>query len=111
VLKTLVQRQEIGLLFSNDGKPVEYRTIQHYYNLAFKRAGLPYTATHVLRHGWTREVYNQTPDLAVAKELLGDTSDEAAKVYAIRRAGALTRVSDLMWNEHEVGRKWSQIKE
>jgi hypothetical protein len=65
----------------------------------------------VLRHGWTREVYNQTPDLAVAKELLGDTSDEAAKVYAIRRAGALTRVSDLMWNEHEAGRKWSQMKE
>jgi hypothetical protein len=41
VLKTLVQRQEIGLLFSIDGKPVEYRTIQHYYILHLNGRDFP----------------------------------------------------------------------
>lgn len=98
-----------GLLFSIDGNPIEYRTIQHYYDKAFKQARLPYRATHVLRHGWTREVFNATPDLNVAKELLGDSSDEAAKVYAQRRAGSLTRVTNAMWDANEEAcRKQSQ---
>ncbi|MGK5089413.1 hypothetical protein WDW86_17825 [Bdellovibrionota bacterium FG-2] len=47
--------------------------------------------------------------MAVAKELLGDSSDDAAKVYAVRRAGAVTQVATLMWATHEkTGRKWSQ---
>lgn len=59
-LEKCVRRDEKGLLFMIDGAPIEYRTIQHYYNLAFRRAGLPYRSTHVLRHGWTREVFNKT---------------------------------------------------
>ncbi len=38
----------IGLVFNNDGKLFEYRTIQAAYNTAFKRAGLPYTSTHFM---------------------------------------------------------------
>ena len=95
----------IGLIFHLEGEPIPYRTVQHYYDLAFERAGLPYSATHVLRHGWTREVYNANPDMDVAKQLLGDKSDEAAKVYAIRRASALTAVADKQWELAAIGRK------
>jgi hypothetical protein len=56
-----------------------------------------------LRHGWTREVFNQNPELDIAKQLLGDSSDEAARVYAKRRAGALTGVSMKLWNSHPQG--------
>lgn len=97
-----------GLIFHIDEKPIPYRTIQHYYDQAFKRAGLPYKGTHVLRHGWTREVYNANPDMDVAKQLLGDKSDEAAKVYAIRRASALTEVAQRQWAQAEVVRNCSQ---
>jgi integrase len=94
-----------GLIFQVLGKPIEYRTIQYYYDKAFRDAGLPYTATHVLRHGWTREVYNQNPDFDAAKELLGDSSDAAAKVYAKRRAGAITGISNGMWAKESSRKK------
>lgn len=98
-LAPLISGTERGLIFQIDGKPVEYRTIQYFYDKAFRNAGLPYTSTHVLRHGWTREIYNRNPDLDTAKQLLGDTSDDAARVYARRRAGAITGVADRMWNQ------------
>lgn len=110
VLSNYLVERTRGLLFSIKEKPIEYRTIQHYYDLAFKRAGLPYRGTHVLRHGWTMELFNKTTDLTVAKELLGDTSDDAARVYAVRRAGSLTRVSDSIWEHYEVGCNWLQSK-
>jgi integrase len=99
-LAPLVVGNQKGLIFQINGKPVGYRTIQYFYDKAFLAAGLPYTATHVLRHGWTREVFNRNPELDIAKQLLGDTSDEAARVYAKRRAGAITNVSQKMWSEH-----------
>ena len=102
-LSPLVSGKERGLIFQIEGKPIGYRTIQYFYDKAFKAAGLPYTATHVLRHGWTREVFNNNPDLDIAKQLLGDTSDEAARVYAKRRAGAITSVSSKLWSEHPQG--------
>jgi hypothetical protein len=97
VLGPLVSGKERGLIFQIDGKPLEYRTIQYFYDKAFRKAGLPYTATHVLRHGWTREIYNRNPDLDTAKQLLGDTSDDAARVYAKRWAGAITGVAQKIW--------------
>jgi integrase len=98
-----------GLVFQLDGQPLEYRTIQHYYDRAFRAAKLPYRGTHVLRHGWTREVHNLFPDMEIAKQLLGDKSDQAARVYAVRRAQALTAVAEQFWRG-EVVRNCSQME-
>jgi len=38
-----------------------------------------------------------------AKQLLGDTSDEAARVYAVRQAGAITGIAQKMWSEQDQG--------
>ena len=41
-----------GFLFHKEGKPLDYRKIQHQYNKALKRAGLldKYSSTHIMRH-------------------------------------------------------------
>jgi integrase len=103
--------QKSGLIFAIDGVPLEYRQIQHAYDYAFKRAGLPYTGTHVLRHGGCRNLYNENGDLSVAQQLLGDKSEQATKVYARRKASALTEVAEAHWQEKvangvEGGCKW-----
>jgi integrase len=102
-----------GLLFELDGKHLEYRQVQHAYDLAFRRAKLPYTGTHVLRHGGCRNLYNESGDLSVAAQLLGDKSEQATKVYARRKASALTEVAETHWQEktvngHESGCNWLQ---
>ena len=45
-------------VFHLDGKPLKYRTIQHHYNVALKRAGLgdKYSSTHILRHSMANMV-------------------------------------------------------
>ncbi len=86
-----------GLIFESGGRHFEYRQIQYAYDQAFRSAGLPYTGTHVLRHGGTRNLYNETSDLEVAKQLLGNSSAQSAYVYAKRQASALTKVSDRKW--------------
>lgn len=46
-----------GRMFSIDGELIKYRQIQHRYDLALKRASLPFSATHVLRHAALSEAY------------------------------------------------------
>jgi integrase len=102
--------EKTGLVFNQDGVHFEYRQIQHAYDTAFRSAGLPYTGTHVMRHGGCRRVYNKAPDLEVAKQLLGNSSPLTALVYAKREASALTKVAKSEWDdeEREAGRNWSQ---
>jgi integrase len=38
------------LIFHDNGEILTYRQIQYVYELAFKRARLPFRGTHVLRH-------------------------------------------------------------
>ena len=87
----------IGLVFSVQGKLFEYRQIQAAYNTAFRRAGLPYSSTHVMRHGGCSAVYNLTGDLTIAQQHLGNKSLETAKVYAHRNSKALTEVAKEIW--------------
>lgn len=86
-----------NLVFQKNGVVLDYRTIQHAYDTAFEKAKLPYSGTHILRHGGTRRVYNNTPDLEVAKQLLGNSDLKTAQVYAKRSAGALTEVAKGEW--------------
>jgi hypothetical protein len=91
----------------------EYHVIRDSYNTAFRKAGLPYSATHVMRHGWTREILDDTNgDFAVAGQLLGNTDRESINTYAKRNKSALTVVARRKWlesdNQMEAGRNWPQ---
>ena len=88
-----------GLVFTLDGTVLEYRHIQHAYNRAFKLAGLNYSATHIMRHGGTRRLFNENGDLSVAQQILGNTDINSTMVYAKRSARALTEVSDRHWSQ------------
>jgi integrase len=87
-----------GLIFcSSKGLPLTYRQIQSAYDDAFRRAGLPYSGTHVLRHGGCRRVYNATKDLAVAQMLLGNADMNSTLVYAKRDKSAVHDFAKLSW--------------
>lgn len=88
-----------GLIFTVEGKHLEYRSIQSAYDRAFKKAGLPFSGTHVMRHGGCRRVYNQEGDLAVAQQLLGNSDLKSTLVYAKRNASALTEVAKKHWQK------------
>lgn len=53
-----------------------------------------------MRHGGCRNLYNESGDLSVAQQLLGDKSEEAARVYAQRKVSALTDVADVHWQKN-----------
>jgi integrase len=98
---------------TKDGGVFEYHVIRDAYNTAFRKAGLPYSATHVMRHGWTREILDDTNgDFAVAGQLLGNTDRESINTYAKRNKSALTVVARRKWlesdNQREAGRNWPQ---
>lgn len=88
-----------GLIFKNpDGTFFSYRQIQAAYDRAFREARLSYRGTHVLRHGGTRHVYNETGDLSIAQQLLGNSDFETTLVYARRHKGALTKLAESHWS-------------
>ena len=88
-----------GLIFRNAGGSFfTYRQIQAAYDRAFAEAKLPYRGTHVLRHGGTRHVYNETGDLAIAQQILGNSDFETTLVYARRHKGALTKLAESHWS-------------
>jgi integrase len=87
-----------GLVFRNQhGTFFTFRQIQAAYDKAFIAANLPYRGTHVLRHGGTRNVYNETGDLSIAQQLLGNSDMETTLVYARRHKGALTKLAESHW--------------
>jgi len=109
-LRLLYQPGAQGLIFSIEAQHLDYRSIQFQYDQAFKRAGLPYRGTHIMRHGGCRNLYNEVPDLAVAQQLLGNSSIQTTLVYAKRQASALTKVAEAKWERsgEETGCKWLQ---
>ncbi|MGH1469395.1 MAG: hypothetical protein ACRBBP_11075 [Bdellovibrionales bacterium] len=52
-----------------------------------------------MRHGGCRALYNETGDLAVAKQHLGNKNLSSVLVYAHRRASALSEVVSKRWGE------------
>jgi len=90
-----------GLVFKGEaGAFLAYREVQYAYDRAFKRAGLPYTATHVMRHGGTRTVLEDTGgDRDIARQQLGNRDGKTVEVYAQRSAAAFTRYAEKKWRE------------
>lgn len=103
VLSRLHRPGARGPVFTIDGRHIEYRAIQSAYDRAFRKAGLPFTGTHVMRHGGCRRVYNQEGDLAVAQQLLGNSDLKSTLVYAKRDAAALTEVARRLWQKKIAG--------
>jgi integrase len=112
-LSSLHHEGQLGLIFGVAGTHFDYRIIQYAYDSAFKRAGLPYRGTHVLRHGGCRKLLNETGDMTIAKQHLGNTDMATVQVYAQREASALTKVAHQQWERKktETGCKWLQLKE
>lgn len=89
-----------GFVFQMDGEFLEYRWIQHCYDHAFERAGLPYSATHVMRHGGSSDLLNNSHgDATLAQQQLGVTNLKTAMTYAKRGERALMDYSKERWDE------------
>jgi integrase len=102
VLKDLYVVGGKGLIFHNNGEFFTYRSIQNAYDLAFKRAGLNKRGTHVMRHGGCRNLYDESGDIEVAKQHLGNSTLQTTLVYAKRSAKALTEAAHEQWKRSEV---------
>ena len=74
-----------GLLFPIGGELITYRQIQHKYDLALKRASLPFRATHVLRHAALSEAYAACLNILTVQKLGGQKSLRATERYAKAR--------------------------
>lgn len=78
-----------GPLFAQNGVWPRYRLISHRYTKALKLAGLPYTATHILRHASLTEAQESSGDLNQTKLLAGHTSIKTTERYAKVRSNQL----------------------
>ncbi len=83
---------ESGLLFplSPDcAQPLSFRYIQYNYDLAFQKAGIKFSGTHVLRHGGNRHDLHSHGDITIAQVRLENRSMSATEVYSARDIRAL----------------------
>ncbi len=101
VLARLWRPGATGLVFAApEGGVFKYRQIQYAYNATWERLGLPYTSTHVLRHGGTRRTLEETGgDRDIAKQQLGNAS--VVDTYAVRSEQALGQYVNGKWDESE----------
>lgn len=84
-----------SLLFPGpNGGPLPYLTIQHAYDLAFKKAGLEHRGTHCLRHSRATALFDQSEgNISLVGELLGDRSLSVVQRYAKRFPRALRQLA------------------
>jgi integrase len=74
ILSELKEMQSCDLIFHDNGQVLSYRQVQHRYNSAFKKAGLPYSSTHVCRHTGATAFLNETGDY-LALQQMGNWTD------------------------------------
>jgi integrase len=92
VFKEWVFRSKIrsGLLFQIDGEPIGYRTIEYRYTQALSKAGLPFSATHIIRHASLAEAYETCQDILMVQRLAGQKDLQSTTRYAkVRDAQAM----------------------
>lgn len=91
-----------GPMFRVGGEFLSYRQIQHVYDCAFLNAGLPFTGTHIMRHGGCRRVFNSSGELALAQQVLGNKDMRSVLVYAQRHTNALNEYAKAEWQERDL---------
>jgi len=69
------------LIFTQDGTPLTYRQVQYTYDLAFKRAGLPFRGTHVCRHSGATSFLEKTGDVLALQQMGGWRNHKMALHY------------------------------
>ncbi|MGE0633580.1 MAG: tyrosine-type recombinase/integrase [Pseudobdellovibrionaceae bacterium] len=74
-----------GRLFSYKDKLVEYRNIQYRYDKALKKAGLPFSATHLIRHASLTEFYDTCEDILTTQKMAGHSDLKSTSRYAKAR--------------------------
>lgn len=88
-----------GLVFSTNGlQPIGYRTIQYHYNSAFKRLGMKWTSTHILRHSFATDFLEKTGDRSALQGILGHKhqrqTDHYAKITDIAKARGMKQYEE-----------------
>lgn len=64
------QHTKIGdLIFTMDGSLLTYRQVQHAYDKAFKKLGLPFRGTHVCRHSGATSFLDKTGDVLALQQM------------------------------------------
>jgi integrase len=70
------------LIFTLDGSLLTYRRIQHAYDKAFIKLGLPFRGTHVCRHSGATMFLDKTGDMLALQQMGDWRSQQMAMHYA-----------------------------
>lgn len=72
-----------GLIFSESPTiPVNYRSVQHRYDLGLKAIGVDWRATHILRHSFATDFLAKTSNLTAVQGMLGHKTQAQTSHYA-----------------------------
>ncbi|OFZ82855.1 MAG: hypothetical protein A2603_11690 [Bdellovibrionales bacterium RIFOXYD1_FULL_55_31] len=85
-----------GLLFLIDGEILTYRQIEYRYTQALQRAGLPFRATHLLRHASLTEFYDHSKDLLLTAKMAGQRDIRSTMKYTKVRDEKVIQVQKQM---------------
>ena len=94
VFKSFLQRESVealsdllalgmksDLIFTNDGSLLTYRKVQHAYDQAFKKLGLPFRGTHVCRHSGATSFLDKTGDVLALQQMGAWRTQQMAMHY------------------------------
>lgn len=98
LIENLEHDKNCDLIFHQDCKILTYRQVQYRFDNAFKRANLPFRATHVLRHTGATRFYNLSGDI-LALQHMGTWADSRmaqhyAKISSIRARDAISNIEN-----------------
>lgn len=84
IFKEWIFRSSIrsGPLFQIDGKIISYRQIEYRYTEALRKAGLAFSATHIVRHAALTEAYETCKDLLLVQKFAGQKDMRSTTRYA-----------------------------
>jgi integrase len=99
VLEALKENRTSDLVFNLHGEFLEYRFIQYAYDAAARSAKLDFQGTHVMRRTGASWILNQTGDIDLAKQLLGNTTWSSVTPYAHRESKAISDFNQKLWNK------------
>ncbi|MGK5083979.1 site-specific integrase [Bdellovibrionota bacterium FG-1] len=72
-----------GLVFSPDGlNPIPYRSVQYHYQAAFRKLGMSWKSTHILRHSYSTDFLERTGNKAALQGQLGHRTSRQTDHYA-----------------------------
>ena len=74
-----------GYLFFLNGEPLSYRQIEYRCTRALQMVGLPFRATHLLRHAALTEYYAQSRDLKATQVMAGHGNIKSTERYVKAR--------------------------